>query len=77
MITINFTNEPNFDEIAKAGITMICDKDMNLQISEDDYKRLEDEFEAAYMDSYIVKDDVHSLTSPESRRERMPPASTC
>ena len=59
MITINFTNEPNFDEIAKAGITMICDKDMNLQISEDDYKRLEDEFEAAYMDSYIVKDDVH------------------
>ena len=59
MITINFTNEPNFDEIAKAGITMICDENMNLQISEEDYKRLENEFEAAYMDSFIVKDDAN------------------
>ena len=57
MITINFTNDPNFDEIAKAGITMICDENMNLQISEEDYKRLENEFEAAYMDSFIIKDD--------------------
>ena len=57
MITINFTNEPNFDEIAKAGITMICDENMNLKISKEDYKRLEKEFEAAYMDSFIVKDD--------------------
>jgi DNA-binding XRE family transcriptional regulator len=57
MITINFTNEPNFDEIAKAGITMICDENMNLKISKEDYRRLKDEFEAAYMDSFIVKDD--------------------
>ena len=57
MITINFTNEPNFDEIAKAGITMICDENMNLKISKEDYRRLKDEFEAAYMDSFIIKDD--------------------
>ena len=61
MITINFTNEPNFDEIAKAGITMICDENMNLQISEEDYKRLKNEFEAAYMDSFIVKDIKKSI----------------
>lgn len=60
MITINFVGGvADFDAIAKAGITMICDKNMNLQISEEDYKRLENEFEAAYMDSYIVKDDVN------------------
>jgi len=57
MITINFTNDPNFDEIAKAGITMICDENMNLKISKEDYRRLKDEFEAAYMDSFIIKDD--------------------
>lgn len=57
MITINFTNEPNFDEIAKAGITMICDENMNIKISKEDYRRLKYEFEAAYMDSFIIKDD--------------------
>lgn len=57
MITINFTNEPNYEEIAKAGITMICDENMNLKISKEDYKRLKNEFEASYMDSFIIKDD--------------------
>ena len=54
MLTINFVNEPNFDEIAKAGITMICDAEMNIKISKEDYKRLEDEFPAAYMDSIVI-----------------------
>ena len=58
MITINFIGGvADFDEIAKAGITMICDEDRNLRISKEDYKRLENEFPAAYMDSFIVKDD--------------------
>ena len=58
MITINFIGGvADFDEIAKAGITMICDEDRNLRISKEDYKRLENEFPAAYMYSFIIKDD--------------------
>lgn len=56
MKTINFVGTPDFEEIANTGIILICDEDMNLTISDEDYIRLEREFPAAYMDSYEVED---------------------
>lgn len=56
MKTINFKGGvANFDEIAKAGIVMTCNSDMDLIISDEDYLRLEREFPAAFEDSYIVE----------------------
>lgn len=57
MMTINFRNGVP-DEITDAGISLICDENMNLQVSEEDYERLRTEFPAAFDDSYIVEEDV-------------------
>lgn len=56
MKTINFRGGvADFDKIAKAGIVMTCNSDMDLIISDEDYLRLEREFPAAFEDSYIVE----------------------
>lgn len=56
MKTINFKGGvADLDEIAKTGIVMTCNNDMDLIISDEDYKRLENEFPAAFEDSYIVE----------------------
>lgn len=54
MKTINFRNQPDFEAIEAAGIIFTCDTDMNLEISDEDYERLEAEFPAAFDDCYIV-----------------------
>lgn len=58
MKTINFRGGvADFDKIAKAGIVMTCNSDMDLIISDEDYLRLEREFPAAFEDSYIVEQE--------------------
>ena len=58
MKTINFKGGvADFDKIAKAGIVMTCNSDMDLIISDEDYLRLEREFPAAFEDSYIVEQE--------------------
>lgn len=67
MKTINFTNEPDFEVLAAAGIIMTCDDNMDYTISDEDYAKMEAEFPAAYDDSYIVnKFSVYICTPVES-----------
>lgn len=56
MKTINFRNGVS-DEITDAGISLVCDENMNLKISEEDYERLRKEFPSAFDDSYIVEEE--------------------
>ena len=44
MKTINFTNQPDFEVLAAAGIILTCDDNMDYTISEEDYEKLEKEF---------------------------------
>ena len=57
MKTINFRN-PIPDEITEAGINLVCDKDMNIKITDEDFERLEREFPDAFMDCYIIENDA-------------------
>lgn len=75
MKTINFKFEPDFEELAAAGIVLICDNAMNYEISDDDYQRLEDEFPAAFEDSFIVEElsdiaDEYNLEYVETTDQR-------
>ena len=45
------------DEIAAAGIELICNEDMNFVISDKDLARLRTEFPTAYDDIYLVQND--------------------
>ena len=54
MKTINFTNNPDFETLEAAGIILTCDENMDYTISDKDYKRMAEEFPAAYMDSFEV-----------------------
>ena len=56
MKTINFTNQPDFEVLAAAGIILTCDDNMDYTISEEDYEKLEKEFPAAFDDSFIVEE---------------------
>lgn len=56
MKTINFKCEPDFEVLAAAGIILTCDNSMNYEISDEDYQRLEQEFPAAFEDSFLVED---------------------
>ena len=55
MKTINFTNNPDFETLEAAGIILTCDENMDYTISDEDYKRMETEFPAAFMDSFDVE----------------------
>lgn len=56
MKTINFRNQiPG--EIAEAGINLVCDEDINIKITDEDFERLEREFPDAFLDCYIVDEN--------------------
>lgn len=57
MKTINFTNQPDFEALEAAGIIMTCNDNMDYTISDEDYKRMETEFPAAFEDCFIVDYD--------------------
>ena len=57
---INFRNQVS-EEITDAGINLICDENMDMYISPSDYKRLEEEFPAAFEDSYVVEHDIEDI----------------
>ena len=75
MKTINFKCEPDFEELAAAGIELICSSSMNYEISDEDYQRLEEEFPAAFEDSFIVEElkdiaDEYGLEYVETTDQR-------
>lgn len=56
MKTINFRN-PIPEEITEAGINLVCDEDMNIKITDEDFERLEREFPDAFMECYNVDEN--------------------
>lgn len=54
MVTINSTNPASIEELTKEGIIFICDENMNLKISEEDFKRIQIEFPYAMDDIFII-----------------------
>jgi hypothetical protein len=61
MKTINFTNVPDLEVIAEAGIILTCNENMDYIISDEDYNRLETEFPAAFDDSFIVEQGISTM----------------
>lgn len=55
---INFRNQVS-EEIT--DIKMMCDENMDIVISTSDYKRLQEEYPAAYEDSYVVEHEVEDV----------------
>lgn len=55
---INFRNQVS-EEIT--DIKMMCDENMDIVISTSDYKRLQEEYPAAYEDSYVVEHEVENV----------------
>lgn len=61
MKTINFTNVPDLEVIAEAGIILTCNENMDYIISDEDYNRLETEFPAAFDDSFVVEQGISTM----------------
>ena len=62
MKTINFTNQPDHEALAAAGIILTCNEDMDYTISDEDYKKMEDLFPAAFNDSFLANEEEEEPT---------------